>query len=236
MMERLKLLALMLPLLLWGCVITPGKFVSTLDIRADRSFAFTYAGEVWALDLGDQFKGLADDKDEATPAVTPAAWQDTADETAKKARAQAELERKRAAIAVALAKEAGYRKVAYLGQGRFAIDYAISGTLTHGFVYPFNVDAEAVFPFIAIELRGKDGIRMKAPAFAGGSGTKGMPGTEGFGDKLDGTFTLTTDAEIVSQNTEDGPAAGPRGKTVTWKASPLTKDAPMAVLKVAALP
>ena len=56
------------------------------------------------------------------------------------------------------------------------------------------------------------------------------------GDKLDGTFTLTTDAEVVSQNNEGGATAGPNGKTITWKASPLTKDAPMAVLRVAPLP
>lgn len=233
-MGRLKPLALLLPLLLLGCVLTPGKFVSTLDIRADRSFTFTYVGEVWAVDLGDQFKGLSDDKDdtpEEKPAATPVAWQDKDD-----AKSRAETERKRAAIAAALAREAGYRKVAYLGDGRFMIDYAISGRLTYGFVYPFNTDAEAVFPFVAVELRGKDGLRVKAPAFAANSNSKGMPGAEGFGDKLDGVFTLTTDAEIVSQNTEDGPAAGPRGRTITWKASPLTRDAPMAVLKVAALP
>lgn len=231
MLRRLKPLAALLPLLLWGCVLTPGKFVSTLDIRADRSFAFSYVGEVWAIDLGSGLgKGLTDGKEaEATPSATPIALAD--DETS-----EAETERKRAAIATALSKEAGYRKAEYLGGGRFAIDYAIAGRLTHNFIYPFNVDAEAIFPFIAIELRGRDGVRVKAPAFAANANSKGMPGAEGMGDKLDGTFTLTTDAEIVSQNNEGGAVAGAAGRTIVWKATPLSKDAPMAVLRVAGLP
>ena len=44
--------ALAVFLLLSACLVTPGKFVSTLDIRADRSFTFTYKGEVIASDMG----------------------------------------------------------------------------------------------------------------------------------------------------------------------------------------
>lgn len=246
---RLKPLACLLPLLLWGCVVTPGKFASTLDIRADRSFAFTYQGEVWAVDLGEQIGkgmmgGLNDDEDtsddeDAAVKPTAIAFQDDGDDAARKAAEEvakkAEIERKRQAIAEALRKEAGYRKVDYAGDGKFVIDYAMSGRLTHNFIYPFNADAEVVFPFVAIELRGRDTIRVKAPAFAAGSSSTGMPGPEGLGDKLDGVFTLTTDAEIVSQNNEDGATTAARGKSIRWKASPTTRDAPMAVLRVAPL-
>ncbi|MBN9918207.1 hypothetical protein JND32_15015, partial [Listeria monocytogenes] len=45
------------------------------------------------------------------------------------------------------------------------------------------------------------------------------------------TFTLDTDAEIVSQNQEDGAVTTGTRKTVTWKATPTTKDAPTAVLR-----
>ncbi|MCH3002771.1 hypothetical protein K3W91_14825, partial [Listeria monocytogenes] len=48
------------------------------------------------------------------------------------------------AIATALAKEVGYRKVTYLGDGKFSIDYAISGTLDRGFLWPYNLDAEVL--------------------------------------------------------------------------------------------
>ena len=148
-MNRLTPFVLLLPLLLWGCILTPGKFVSTLDIRADRSFVFSYVGEVWAVDLGD-IKGLADKAEKKTA------------EASERSEPSEDVESKRKAIAAALSKEAGYRRVDYLGEGRFAIDYVITGKLTYPFVYPFNVDAEAVFPFIAIELRGKDGVRVKA--------------------------------------------------------------------------
>ena len=145
------------------------------------------------------------------------------------------------AIAAALAKEAGYRKVVYLGDGKFSIDYAMSGTLDRAFVWPYNLDAEIVFPFVVLEVRANNTVRIKAPAFANeNDATKGM-GVLGGGlgggaatkppSQLDGSFTLDTDAEIVSQNNEDGAVAVGARKTVTWKATPTTKDAPTAVLR-----
>lgn len=144
-------------------------------------------------------------------------------------------------IAAQVAKESGYRTVEYRGGGVFYVDYSISGKLTHNFVFPYNQDAKMIFPFLAIELRGKDQLRVKAPGFAqqGGRSTPGMsgmgaPGTSAsIGKTIDGVFTLTTDAEIVSQNNEDGAVAGPAGRTIRWHVTPRTADAPMAMLRVA---
>lgn len=237
------LLALLAPMLLLGCVVTPGKFVSTLTIGADRSFAYSYRGEVHALDLGKAMRGLGDPDtkegtETTTPTARPAAWTQAAHGTAKTT--DAGTERKNAAIAEALRKEPGFARVDYKGGGVFDIDYAIRGTLTHGFVWPFNLDAEIIVPFIALELRGRDMVRVKAPAFAGDTDKSGgmagaMSGSETGADKLDGTFTLTTDAEIVSQNSEDGAVAAAGGRTISWRATPLTKDAPMAMLRMKAL-
>lgn len=270
-------LALIAPLVLVGCAFSPGKFVSSLTILADRSFTFSYQGEVIAVDLaaamakgmGDAFKDSGkdssqdsdDDKTEGTSTAAlfrAASWQDDcaaelnqsdcavdtppengtdsggmADDTT--AAKQTEKDAKFKAIAEALTKEAGYRKVEYKGGGVFLIDYRISGKLTHAFLWPFNVDAEVIFPFVVIELRGRDQVRIKAPAF--GDNDSPMKG-KGGGDKakLDGVFTLITDGEIVSQNNEDGARAVGGRKTVTWKATPLSKDAPMAVVRVAPLP
>jgi hypothetical protein len=239
-------LALLLPFALASCVLTPGKFVSTLKIDADRHFTFTYVGEVIALQDDDMTKGLGDlgtpsstdptsSDDDSTPTLQPVVLQkDSAGESpaAKKAAADA----KNRAIATALSKEAGYRKVTYLGDGKFSIDYSISGTLDHGFVYPYNIDAEAVFPFIAVELRANNTVRMKAPGYANANDSKGMglPGMDKSASQLDGVFTLDTNAEIVSQNNEEGPVTTAGRKTVTWKVSSLTKDAPTAVLRMAA--
>jgi hypothetical protein len=65
----------------------------------------------------------------------------------------------------------------------------------------------------------------------------GAPGSDGPGSALDGTFTLTTSAEIISQNQEDGAETLPDGaKRLSWRVTPATRDAPMAVLRVNALP
>lgn len=254
MAARLSRLALVLlmPFALASCILTPGKFVSTLRIDADRHFTFTYVGEVLALDIGDDMmKGLGDSSSD-TP-TDPAsgdgegtlqqlAFQEkdgSKDGDAKSAAAKkAAADAKNRTIAETLSKEAGYRKVTYLGDGKFSIDYAISGTLDHAFMWPYNVDAELMFPFIAVELRANNTVRMKAPAFANdnskSSSAMGMQGLDKASSQLDGTFTLDTNAEIVSQNNEEGAVTAPGGrKTITWKATPLTKDAPSAVLRMA---
>lgn len=245
------LLALLLPFVLASCVLTPGKFVSTLRVDADRHFAFTYIGEVIAIDLGSEFaKGMKDagdaDKnadpassDEDEPGMQKIALQKrSAPGSAKAAPASKDAsDEKNRAIAAALSKEVGYRKVAYLGDGKFSVDYAISGTLDRAFLWPYNLDAEIVFPFVVLEVRANNTVRIKAPAFAKeNDATKNMAGLGGSGppkqaSQLDGTFTLDTDAEIVSQNNEDGAVTTGTRKTVTWKATPNSKDAPSAVLR-----
>lgn len=244
--------ALAAPLLLAACVLTPGKFTSTLTVNKDRSFAYTYVGEVIAFDFGKEFaEGMKSGLEQKDAAATPThagfapdedkpdddkLGDDKPDDAATAAKKKAEFDAKCRAIAAALTREAGYRKAEYVGDGKFLIDYAITGKLTHNFIYPFNIDAEAVFPFIALELRADGKVRMKAPAFAKeGAGTTGTGGLGGMGDmgpasRLDGTFTLDTDAEIVSQNEENGVTTLAGRKRVVWTVTPLNRTAPMAVL------
>ncbi|MFL9840586.1 hypothetical protein ABS767_06390 [Sphingomonas sp. ST-64] len=258
MFHRIKGLALALaaPMLLIGCAFSPGKFTSTLTILADRSFTYSYQGEVIAVDLagemakgmGDAFKGLgqgddAEEKKTTAALMRDAAWQDddaapetgAPDEDSDDAEEVAKKEAKFKAIAEALTKEAGYRSVQYKGDGVFLIDYQISGKLTHTFLWPYNLDAEVIFPFVVIELRGADTVRIKAPAF-GDNDSPGESKSGGAKAKLDGTFTLITDGELVSQNNEDGARTDGARRTVSWKATPLSKDAPMAVIRIAPKP
>ena len=252
MLHRLKAIALALiaPLALAGCLFVPGHFESALTIHADRSFTFAYKGEVMAVDLqsfmgkamkegmaaGAKGKSKKDTDKEEMPDFTL-----TPEERAK----QDENFRK---LAVEVAKEAGYRAVEYRGNGMFWVDYQISGVLDHGFVYPYNLDNQMILPWISVELRGKDLVRFKAPGFAkqnsGGMGGAGdmsaslamIPG--GIGDaftRMEGTFTFTTDAELVSQNNEEGAVTTGSNKTVTWKVDMTTDDAPMASVRVRAL-
>lgn len=255
MFDRFRGIALTIiaPVLLVGCAFSPGKFTSTLTILADRSFTFSYQGEVIAVDIagqmakgmGDAFKGMGeDDADESdgkrkktAAGLFRAGWQDDGDAATDGDDADdaAEREAKFKAIAEALTKEAGYRSVTYKGEGVFVVDYQISGKLTHNFLWPYNLDAEVIFPFVVMELRGADTVRVKAPAF-GDSESPGKGKSDDARSKLDGTFTLVTDGELVSQNNEDGAKLDGTRRTVTWKASPLSKDAPMAVVRVAPRP
>lgn len=237
MIERFGKLAFtaIAPLFLFGCILTPGKFVSSLTINKDRSFSFLYQGEVIAIDPSEEMtKGMKSDVDDDAPKggekTNPAA-----DETKGNASQQKDTEAKRRAVAEALSKEAGYKSVKYVGKGKYVIDYAISGVLTHNFIYPFNHDAEIIFPFVMVEVRAGNTVRMRAPGFADGSDSRnktGMGSAGGDASKaLDGVFTLDTDAEIVSQNNEDGPASAGKRKIIKWRATPLAKDAPSAVLR-----
>ena len=229
-------MALVAPLVLWGCVLTPGKFVSSLTINADRTFAFAYKGEVMAVDPSSAMKGLPDSSEaKAGDGDAPKAEAPKPDATS-----EAEADAKNREIATALSKEAGYKSVVYRGKGKFDIDYAVSGTLSHSFLFPFNADAQAVLPFVMVEVRQGGAVRVRAPGFAnsqsGGAAMGGLGGLGGGGASdaakyLDGVFTLDTNAEIVSQNNEDGAKTIGARRQITWRATPLTKDPPTAVLR-----
>lgn len=239
-------------LLLSSCLVTPGKFESTLDIRADRSFSFTYKGEILATDMGkglgstpgDVNGGSGDPIEGATPKDRQSSLhtalqskEQSKPEERFDAKTDKSDEQQMQAIATALSREKGFRAARYMGNHRFEIDYALSGRLTHAFLFPFNSDAQIVLPFVAVELRGDDRVRVKAPGYSNGYDKSQNPmGGSGSGDDaakaLDGTFTLTTNAEIVSQNQEDGAQTVPQGKRIVWKVTPLTSEAPAATLRV----
>ncbi|MES2443028.1 MAG: hypothetical protein V4574_09375 [Pseudomonadota bacterium] len=253
--------AILLPLMLASCLFMPGKFESSLTIHKDRSFTFTYKGEVVALDLDDPGKGIteassepadmmAENATEADDSIYENTTEEIPAETAEQraeasAKRQAEKDEQYREVAAQLAKEAGYRTVEYRGNGVFYVDYAISGVLTHNFTYPYNLDSAMVFPWVSVELRGKDAVRVKATGFAKqdlsslgplGMGGGAPPGGSAPPSKVNGTFTLITDAGVVSQNNEEGAETVGADTVITWRVTPKTPDAPMAVLRVKPIP
>jgi hypothetical protein len=200
-------------LLLVSCILSPGKFVSTLDIRKDRSFSFTYQGEVLAAD-----PKATDGEGKPLPV--------------KPGPPDADTIAQRKAIAEALSKEEGYRSVQYVGGNKFRVDYAITGRLDRAFVYPINLDAMAFIPWLAVEMRKDGSVRVKAPAFGDMSQAMGQPSVPGTGgaEGREGSFTLTTDASLVMQNNEEGAAPGPISKVV-WKVTPTSTTVPTAVIR-----
>ena len=228
-MHRISsLLTAAIALMLASCVLSPGKFTSDLSIGKDRAFTFRYSGEVIAIDPASSLDSLPTASNaEKEPAAIAA-------EKAEKEKKAAEREAKYRAMADALSREQGVRKITYAGNGKFMLDYEISGRLDHGFVFPFNTDAEVAIPFLAIELRKDGSARVKAPGFVGSakeSPMPGMPPLGGANGMADGTFTIRTDAEILMHNSEAGVKKEAGRNMVSWRVTPLTKEAPVLSLR-----
>lgn len=146
-------------------------------------------------------------------------------------------------LAARLRKQAGWRTVTYKGDGLFLVDYALTGKLTHDFVFPTIERLPQTNAFVTLVRRADGSVRVDAPGFSAGPGgdpfrtMMRMAATEGE-DKdmpklpeLSGTFTLTTDGEILTNNTEDGPVAGTTGKVLTWQINLRTEQAPSALIR-----
>jgi hypothetical protein len=104
------LVVILAPLLLVGCILTPGKFTSTMTINTDRTFAFTYKGEVYAIDPSSALKGIGekpatDETPAAKPAISKTAAANTKRGKTPEAAPDADTETKNREIAAALSKE-----------------------------------------------------------------------------------------------------------------------------------
>lgn len=155
-------------------------------------------------------------------------------------------------LAERLRRQEGWRKVDYKGDGLFEVDFSISGTLDHDFAFPtFERFPMANF-FVLANRRTGGAIRIDAPAFASqGSaspfqgmmtGMAGMFGAMAQSEEgeeaplipeMEGAFTLVTDGEILANNTDEGPVAGPGGKVLTWQINKRTQSAPTALIQLA---
>jgi hypothetical protein len=194
------LLIVALGLLLASCLLAPGRFTSTLDLRKDGRFSFTYLGEIHMLALsklaagGDQdatfvpepchkadgfeerpctAKEIADQKQ---------AWQQRQSTAAQKRRQDAESMKAilggidpsnpRAAeeLAQRLRRQAGWRRVTYKGDGLYDVDFAISGRLDHDFTFPTIERFPMANAFVQVGLRSDGTVRVDAPGFAPASG------------------------------------------------------------------
>lgn len=272
---RLTAIAAALALLLTACVFAPGRFSSTLDVRRDGTFAFTYIGEIHMLPLselarrGEQSEPFAptpcyDDRtgnerkcSNAEITEQRANWeqnrkdiesrkqQDT--EMAKAALGGIDPEDPKAAeeIAARLRKQAGWKRVDYKGHGLFDVEFALNGRLDHDFAFPTIERFPTSNPFVTLSVRNDGTLRMDAPGYgAFGAGTpfaglgplaamqptkKDVPGWP----QIDGQFTVTTDGEVLSNNTADGPVASGKSQRLFWRVVGNASDsAPMALIRL----
>ena len=147
-------------------------------------------------------------------------------------------------LAERMRKQAGWKSVQYLGDGKFAVDYAIAGRLDHDFSFPTVEKLPIVTPFVALYRRADGTVRIDAPAFAAASNGgpfaamaqglangKDEAAPAGF-PQLDGSFAIVTDGEILANNTDEGPQAGTTGKRLSWQVTPRTTSAPTALIRL----
>jgi len=276
-------LAVGLALLLTGCFLSPGKFASTLDLRRDGAFSFSYKGEIYLLGLS-QLATIASEAEKADDFVATTCYDDndfserdcTDDEldqqrkdwdATKQARKEEDERNSKAMaamfggvdpsdpeaaqeIATKLGRQKGWNSVVYKGKGLYEVDFSIASRLGHDFTFPVLEGFLVSNSFVIADLRADNSVRINAPGFATQNDTA-TPGTgflqmaSLFGGKpgeeselsqippMDGTFTITTDGEVLANNTDEGARPATNGKVLTWKVTRRTTVAPTALIQLA---
>lgn len=144
-------------------------------------------------------------------------------------------------FAANLMKYAGWRSVTYKGKGLFDVDYHFEGRLTQDYVFPMMPDSDMMIPFIILRRRNDGSVMVVAPALTGGAGpfsarakAMGLPdkNNDGPASHAEGRFTVTTDGEILTNNSEDGPVAATGGKQVHWDVGPSLQKVPEMLVKL----
>ena len=273
-------------LLLSACLVLPGKFAATLDLRKDGNFTYTYKGDIVILGLTKLaemamaqkpkpefapsacYKKDGETERDCTPAEVTAQMKDW--QAAQTAQAEKDARDKEmivkalggidptdpkaaADIAARLSGQAGFKRVTYMGNGRYDVDYAISGVLAYDYQFPtIERMMPQVIPFIVLNKRSNGEVRVDSPlmqqaalSMPGGNMAQvitQMVGLDKDGKRseaakdfpvVNGHFTLTTDGVILSNNTEHGakPVAG--GRQLDWDINFFTAIAPMALIGLA---
>jgi hypothetical protein len=250
-----RLFAIAAPLLLTGCLWGPGKFTSDLTLRKDGTFVLDYRGEMVLQLPPDQNLGpWTDAQSKCVDGTKPRACtkSELADQKAayeKKRQDAVQMakafglpgldDESNRAFAAKLMKYAGWRSVTYRGKGVFDVDYHLAGSARQDFLFPALPDNDLLIPFIAIRRRADGSVLVTAPAFTGGAGPMaarmgGLPS----GSKTDvvshaqGRFTVMTDGEILTNNSEDGPSAHPIGHQVHWDISSSSTKIPETLIRL----
>ena len=298
-------LAVGLAMVLAGCLLTPGKFTSSLDLRKGGTFTYRYDGEIHLLALSklaqmgqaaeadeyveqscydeetfEERECTAEEKSEHRKEWDAAA----ADRKAKKEQDAAAMRAMLGGIdpadpaaaeelAARLRRQVGWTRVDYKGDGLFDVSFTLSGKLDRDFLFPTIEGFPLANFFVAATRRVGGTVRIDAPGFgpqAGGNPFQSMmmagmmggaseaaaaaaaeaaAGDPSDGEapdaaaqdamsempnlpKIEGTFTLTTDGEILANNTDEGATIGASGKTLKWAINVRTKQAPTALIKI----
>ena len=144
------------------------------------------------------------------------------------------------AFAAKLSKYAGYRSVAYRGKGVFDVDYHFEGRATQDFIFPALPENDFLIPFVAIRRRADGSVFVTAPMFTGGAGPLGARAgaaaagamKEGPVSKAQGRFTIITNGDVLTNNSEDGAAPHAVGRQIHWDVGSGSTKIPEALIKL----
>ena len=145
------------------------------------------------------------------------------------------------AFAAKFSKYAGWRSVTYRSKGVFDVDYHFEGRATQDFIFPALPDNDLIIPFIAIRRRSDGSVLVTAPAMTGGSGPIGARagaaaaskmGSGGPQSRAEGRFTVITDGEILTNNSEDGAAPAHIGRHVHCDVGPGSSKLPETLIRL----
>jgi hypothetical protein len=128
-------------------------------------------------------------------------------------------------LAAKLENYAGWDSVTYTGNDVFQVSYNAEGLVSNGFTFPILADAAAILPFVQI-LPHKDGTyEVIAPGYGGSSSVVTLAsldrGASASLAKQDivtskGTFTLTTDSDVLANNSQKGLRTEFGRKVIEW--------------------
>ena len=148
-------------------------------------------------------------------------------------------------LAKRLMKYDGWKSATYQGKGVFLVDYTLTSKTGHDFAFPILPEGNVIFPFVTVRKRENGKVFVQAPSFTGGGlagladRMKGMGGMAGLGSKgtqansrTKGTFTLTTNGDLLTNNSEDGPGADPAGRKVVWEVGTGVERVPEALVQL----
>ena len=251
-----RLFAIAAPLVLTGCLWGPGKFNSELAITKNGTFVLDYRGEMVlqlppdaAADPWTDAQAKCGDagKDRPCTKAEIAEQKSAYDKKRKEGEDMAKVfglpgldDASNRAFAAKLMKFAGWRSVTYRGKGVFDVDYHFEGRATQDFLFPALPDNDLLIPFIAIRRRGDGSVLVTAPAFTGGSGPLGARGGAAAADSMkggpvsraSGRFTIVTDGEILTNNSEDGAAPHAIGRQLRWEVGPASSKIPETLIRL----
>jgi hypothetical protein len=266
-------------LLAWGCLLTPGRFDASLDVRRDGRFTYRYVGEMVFVSPGSAMAELAaedepfkpedqicggggsdEDDSDAIRDCTPEEIEEKRKEYEEGRAARLEKKKQEAEMAKAmlggidpsdpqtmdefarrLQGHVGWKSVRHKANGVFDVEYELTGRLDHDFVFPMFPEIDYVFPFVKIARLQGNKVRIVAPAFVqandalkamGGAMQTQTGGAAAFLKKTEGTFAITTDGDVLTNNTRDGATPAPNGRVLKWTVGPLDSNKPEALLQL----